>query len=205
MSNNLSLLVIGLLLGVIIMFLVSKWKNAGKQKVVKESSHTVVESIRKVFKIVLVEGFFNELYNFEETKKLLGFIPSTKKALVIIQAKVMIGFDFQKCAWETDENAQKIRLISFPEPEILSIESDYKYYNFDEGLFNLLGRDDLTRIQADGKKQVEAAAIKSDLPKIAREQMRMMLTEVVQSKNWQIDNLYKISSGGGNSAPKTKA
>jgi len=204
MSNNLSLLVIGVLLGVIIMFLVSKWKNASQKKVVKESSHTVVESIRKVFKIVLVEGFFNELYNFEETKKVLGFIPSTKKALVIIQAKVMIGFDFQKCTWETDETAQKINLISFPEPEILSIESDYKYYNFDEGLFNLLGRDDLTRIQADGKKQIEAAAIKSDLPNIAKEQMRMMLTEVVQSKNWQIDNLYKISSGGGNSALKTK-
>jgi hypothetical protein len=205
MSNNLSLLVIGLLLGVIIMFLVSKWKNASQKKVVKESSHTVVESIRKVFKIVLVEGYFNELYNFEETKKVLGFIPSTKKALVIIQAKVMIGFDFQKCTWETDETAQKIRLISFPEPEILSIEPDYKYYNFDEGLFNLLGRDDLTRIQADGKKQIEAAAIKSDLPNIAKEQMRMMLTEVVESKNWQIDNLYKISSRGGNSASKTKA
>ena len=84
MSNNLSLLVIGVLLGIIIMFLVSKWKNASQKKVVKESSHTVVESIRKVFKIVLVEGFFNELYNFEETKKVLGFIPSTKKALVII-------------------------------------------------------------------------------------------------------------------------
>ena len=95
-------------------------------------------------------------------------------------------------------------MISFPEPEILSIEPDYKYYNFDEGLFNLLGRDDLTRIQADGKKQIEAAAIKSDLPNIAKEQMRMMLTEVVQSKNWQIDNLYKISSGGGNSGSKTE-
>ena len=205
MSNNLSLLVIGVLLGVIIMFLVSKWKNASQKKVVKESSHTVVESIRKVFKIVLVEGFFNELYNFEETKKVLGFIPSTKKALVIIQAKVMIGFDFQKCTWETDETTQKINLISFPEPEILSIESDYKYYNFDEGLFNLVSRDDLTRIQADGKKQIETAAIKSDLPNIAKEQMRMMLTEVVQSKNWQIDNLYKISSGGGSSASKAKA
>jgi hypothetical protein len=135
----------------------------------------------------------------------LGFIPSTKKALVIIQAKVMIGFDFQKCVWETDEATQKINLISFPEPEILSIEPDYKYYNFDEGLFNLLSREDLTRIQADGKKQVEAAAIKSDLPKMAAEQMRMMLTEVVQSKNWQIDNLYKISSGNSNPASSAKA
>ena len=96
-------------------------------------------------------------------------------------------------------------MISFPEPGILSIESDYKYYNFDEGLFNLLSRDDLTRIQADGKKQIEAASIKSDLPNIAKEQMRMMLTEVMQSNNWQIHNLYKISSGGGNSVSSAKA
>ncbi|HZH38236.1 MAG TPA: DUF4230 domain-containing protein, partial [Flavisolibacter sp.] len=160
-----------------------------------ESSHTVLESMRKVFKVVLAEGVFNELYNFEETKKLFRFIPSTKRALVIIQAKVFVGFDFEKCQWEVDEANQKIRLISFPEPEIVSIETDYKYYNFDEGIFNLLSRDDLTRIQANGKKQVEIAAIKSDLPRMAAEQMRILLTEVVQSKSWQLENIYRITVG----------
>jgi len=91
---------------------------------------------------------------------------------------------------------KKIKLVSFPEPEILSIESDYKYYNFDEGIFNMLSREDLTRIQANGKKQVEAAAIKSDLPKMAAEQMRTLLIEVMQSKNWQLEGIHKITAGG---------
>lgn len=195
MSNNISLLVFGLLIGAVIMFLVWKLNSSRKQAVVKESSHTVVESIRKVFKVVLAEGFFNELYNFEETKKLFRIIPSTKRALVIIQAKVLVGFDFEKCVWEIDEDHQKVKLVSFPEPQIVSIETDYKYYNFDEGIFNLLSREDLTRIQANGKKQVEEAALKSDLPKMAAEQMRTMLTEVVQSKHWQIENIYKITGG----------
>ena len=193
--NIMGLLFTGLLLGAVIMFLISKVARSGKQPVVKESSHTVVESIRRVFKIVCAEGHFNELYNFEETKKLFGFIPSTKRALVIIHAKVLVGYDFEKCVWETDEAAQKIKLISFPEPEILSIEPDYKYYNFDENIFNMLGREDLTRIQANGKKQVEIAAIKSHLPKIAADQMRTLLTEVVQSKNWQVENTSKITNG----------
>ena len=77
----------------------------------------------------------------------------------------------------------------------MSIETDYKYYNFDENIFNMLGRDDLTRIQLNGKKQVEIAAMKSHLPKIAADQMRTLLTEVVQSKNWQIEDGYKISGG----------
>ncbi len=195
MSNTVGLLVIGLVLGAVIMFLIWKLNNQKKGTVVKESSHTVVESIRKVFKIVLAEGYFNELYNFEDTKKLFGLIPSTKRALVIIQGKVLVGYNFEKCKWEVDETNQKIRLISFPEPEIISIETEYKYYNFDEGIFNLLSREDLMRIQANGKKKVEMAAIKSDLPKMAAEQMRTMLTEVVQSKNWQLENIYKITAG----------
>jgi hypothetical protein len=141
----------------------------------------------------------NELYNFEETKKVFGFIPSTKRALVIIEAKVLIGYDFEKCVWEVDENNHKIKLVTFPAAEILSIETDYKYYNFDEGIFNLLNRDDLTRIQLNGKKQVELAAIKSHLPKIAADQMRTILTEVVQSKNWQLEDSYKITQENSNS------
>ena len=205
MSDNVGLLVVGVVLGAIIMFLFWKLQRSGKQHVVKESSHTVIESMRKVFKVVLAEGFFNELYNFEETKKLFRLIPSTKRALVIIQAKVLVGFDFEKCTWEVDEAHQKIKLISFPEPEIVSIETDYKYYNFDEGIFNLLSREDLTRIQVNGKKQVEHAAIKSDLPRMATEQMRTLLTEVVQSKNWQIENIYKIAVGEGRAINYSKS
>jgi hypothetical protein len=108
---------------------------------------------------------------------------------------VLLGFDFEKCVWEADEKNRKIKLISFPSPEILSIETDYKYYNFDETLFNLLGREDLTRIQTNGKKQVEVAAMKSLLPGIAADQMRILLSEVVQSKNWQLENTNKISAG----------
>ena len=193
--NTTGLLVAGLLLGAVIMFLFSKLSRTAAQPVVKESSHTVVESMRKVFKIVFAEGHFNELYNYEETKKLFGFIPSTKRALVIIQAKVLVGYDFEKCKWEADEATQKIKLVSFPEPEIISIEPEYKYYNFEENIFNLLSRDDLTRIQANGKKQVEAAAIKSHLPKIAADQMRTLLMEVVQSRSWQLEDSYKITEG----------
>lgn len=192
-SNIVGVLITGLVTGAIIMFLIWKLATAGSKKVVTENSHTIVESIRKVFKIVCAEGHFNELYNFEETKNIFGFIPSTKRALVIIEAKVLVGFDFEKCEWEMDETNHSIKLLSFPKPQILSIEPDYKYYDFDEGIFNLLNRKDLTLIQANGKKQVEISAIKSNLPRIAAEQMRTILIEVVESKNWHLENTYKIT------------
>nr|MBA2762023.1 hypothetical protein [Segetibacter sp.] len=56
--NFTGLLLIGLILGATIMFLISKLTSVGRQRIVKEDSHTVVESMRKVFKIVFAEGHF---------------------------------------------------------------------------------------------------------------------------------------------------
>jgi protein-S-isoprenylcysteine O-methyltransferase Ste14 len=47
--NISGLLIIGLLPGAVIMFLLWKLKNSKQESVVKENSHTVVESIKKVF------------------------------------------------------------------------------------------------------------------------------------------------------------
>ncbi len=194
-SALIGLLLIGLFLGAVIMFLIGRLTRPKIKEVkTKESSHTVIESMKRVIKIVFAEGHFTELYTFEDTKKLFGFIPSTKRALVIIEAKVLVGYDFEKCAWEINEQNQTVKLVSFPQPEIISIEPNYKYYNTDENIFNLLSRDDLTRIQANGKKQVEAAAIKSHLPQIAAEQMQTLLTEVIQSKQWQLQNADMIKT-----------
>jgi hypothetical protein len=111
---------------------------------------------------------------------------------VIIKAKVLIGFDFEKCIWETDEENRKINLVTFPEPEILSIEPDYNYYNMENGLFNKFSKEDFMHINHRGKKQIEQAALKSELPKIASGQMRALLTEMLDAKNWNLENGHKI-------------
>lgn len=199
-NNMISVLIMGLLLGGIIAFLIFKLVSDKNGKNIVRSSHTVVESMRKVFKIVSAEGQFQEIYNYEQTKKLLKFIPSTKKALVIVRAKVLIGYDFEKCRWEMDDTNRKVRIVSFPKPEILSIEPDFKYYYFEEDLFNFINRDDLQKIQEEGKKQVEQAALDSGLIQVASEQMRTILTEMVSANHWEITNPEMIALSQGNSS-----
>lgn len=186
------MLLIGLVLGGIIAFLASK-KLTSSSPVISESSHTIAESMRKVFKVVTAEGHFNEIYNYEETTKLFNFIPSKKKALVIVQAKILVGYDFDKFKWEINDELKTVKLLHFPEPEILSTETDYKYYNIEEQFFNLFSKDDLANIQQNGKKQVIEAAKNSHLPQVAADQMRTLLTELLQGKNWQIENPALIS------------
>lgn len=192
-NNFLSFLLVGLIIGGVISFLAFKLYAVNrKEQRITESSHIVVESMRKVFKIVCAEGQFHEIYDFEETKKILKIIPSTKKALVIVKAKVLIGYDFEKCVWEKDEQNRKIKIVSFPEPEILSMEPDFKYYHFDDDIFNVISKEDFQKIQEAGKKQVMEAALKSDLKKIAAMQMKTMLSEVLGANRWGIDNIEKI-------------
>lgn len=189
---TLIMLVLGLVLGGIITFLLSK-RMSSTPVVVSESSHTIAESMRKVFKVVSAEGHFNEIYNYEETTKLFNFIPSKKKALVIVQAKVLVGYDFEKFKWEIDEEKRKVKLLNFPAPQILSTETDYKYYNIEEQFFNLFSKDDLAKIQQNGKRQVIEAAKKSHLPEVAAEQMRTLLTELLAGKNFFLENADVIS------------
>ncbi|SEW03053.1 DUF4230 domain-containing protein [Kaistella antarctica] len=189
---TLIMLLLGLVLGGIIAFLVSN-KMSAAPVVITESSHTIAESMRKVFKVVSAEGHFNEIYNYEETTKIFNFIPSKKKALVIVQAKVLVGYDFEKFQWEVDEVNRKVKLLNFPAPQILSTETDYKYYNIEEQFFNLFSKDDLAKIQQNGKRQVIEAAKKSHLPEVAAEQMRTLLTELLAGKNFFLENANVIS------------
>lgn len=187
------MLILGLALGGLIAFLATG-KLKSEPPVISESSHTIAESMRKVFKVVAAEGHFNEIYNYEETTKLLNFIPSKKKALIIVQAKVLVGYDFEKFKWVVDEQNRRVKLLEFPAPEILSTETDYKYYNIEEQFYNLFSKDDLAKIQHNGKQQVIEAAKQSHLPQVAAEQMRTLLTELLEGKNFLLENPTAITA-----------
>lgn len=188
-----AILFLGLILGALIVSILQKDKKVAQPTVVKESSHTVMESMQKVFKIVTSEGHFNEIYDYKQTSKVLNFIPTTKKALVIIKGKVQMGYDFSKAKWEIDEVNQKIKLVHFPEPELLSLETDYQYYNIEEQFYNLFSKEDLGNIQREGKEQIKVAAMKSHLPETAAEQIEIVLKELVAAKNWQLENTHLIT------------
>lgn len=192
-GNILGILVFGLLTGIVIAGLVFLlWNMRKARSGTVTTSHTVVEGIKRVFKIVVAEGQLNEIYNYENTKKLLKFIPSTKKALVIVRAQVLIGYDIKKCVWEVDEENKEIRLMDFPKPEILSVDCDFNYYYFEDDLFNVIGRKDLQQIQSLAKEQVKKAALQSGLMKIAADQMKLLLEEVTTANQWAVRNIELI-------------
>jgi hypothetical protein len=185
------ILLAGLCIGaLLIYFLVVK--KMGRPSSTTISSTSIVEKIEKVFKVVLAEGYFSEVYDYKHSEKFLYFIPQTKKALIIINAKVLMGYDFKKFKYEVDAASNKLKIIEFPACEILSVDPNIKYYNVEENMFNKFSTDDLTQLQAEAKSKIVEKVSTSDLPAIASQQMQQLLQEVASIGQWQLLGLDKL-------------
>ncbi|GAB4051667.1 DUF4230 domain-containing protein [Spirosoma litoris] len=161
-------------------------KNTGTTEVQRDSV-LLLERIEKVFKVVMAEGYFSEIYNYQDQKKILYLLNDPKKAMVIAKSKVLVGFDFAKVRFRAPDNGEKKLIIeAFPQPEILSIDTDYKFYDIQAGILNHFSGADYTQILEEAKQAMNDRAMQSDLPKIANNQIQYMMYQLASSMGWQL-------------------
>ena len=153
----------------------------------RQESTLLLERIEKVFKVVMAEGYFTEIYDHSSKKEFMGFFKVNKKALVVSRAKVSVGFDFGKMKVKRDETTRKLVVEQFPEAEILSIDTDYKFYDIDQGWLNKFNHEDYTNILNEAKKVMQEKALTSDLPKVANRQVGLMMSQLAASMNWEVE------------------
>ena len=153
----------------------------------KTDSIVLLERIEKVFKVVMAEGYFSEIYNYQDQKKILYVLNDPKKAMVIAKSKVLVGFDFAKVRFRAPENGEKKLIIeAFPQPEVLSIDTDYQFYDIQAGYLNYFNSEDYTKILDDAKRAMNERAMQSDLPKIANNQIQYMMYQLASSMGWSL-------------------
>jgi hypothetical protein len=160
--------------------------NAGL--VTTAEANVLLERIEKVFKVVLAEGYFSEIYDHNTKKDFFGLFEMKNKALVVAKAKVAVGFDFSKMKFEKDEKTRKLRVVEFAPAEILSIDTDYKFYDINQGLLSKFNNEDYTSILSEAKKMMHQKAMESDLPMIAANQVKVMMKELASTMNWELEN-----------------
>ena len=154
---------------------------------VRRDSVILLERIEKVFKVVMAEGYFSEIYNYQDQKKILYLLNDPKKAMVIAKSKVLVGFDFAKVRFRSPEEGGKTLIIeAFPEPEVLSIDTDYNFYDIQAGYLNHFNGEDYTKILDEAKRAMNERAMHSDLPKIANNQIQYMMYQLATSMGWQL-------------------
>ncbi|WP_459212587.1 DUF4230 domain-containing protein [Aquimarina rhabdastrellae] len=186
------LLFVGLIIGAIISyFIFSRFNAVKKQANIQLQSTILIEKIRNVCKLVTVEGDFAEIYHYESVKeKFFNLITGRKKALILIDAKAHVGYDLSRVKLESDTKNKKIILSHFPQPELLTIETDYKYYDKKEGWLNPFTTKDLTEINREAKQFIVDKIPESGLIQEAQKEALnaiALMEALAESIGWTLD------------------
>ncbi|WP_147677300.1 DUF4230 domain-containing protein [Algibacter pacificus] len=183
---------LGIIIGVLFSLAgVTYFKSRNNKNVVNAQSVLLLDKIKKVCKFITVEGDFAEIYHYEDVKaRFLKLVSSRKKALVIINAKAHIGYDLAKIELEADTQNKKIILGHFPQPEILSIETNLNYYDKSDGIFNRFEASDLTGLHKEAKRHIEDKVPESGLIQVAQKEALetiLLMETIVETIGWKLD------------------
>lgn len=166
-------------------------KHLKGKAVANEQSVILLDNIKKVCKFITVEGDFAEIYHYEDVKeRFLKLISSKKKALVVIDAKAQVGFDLSKIEMISNPKNKKITLNHFPQPEILSIETNLKYYDKTDGFFNKFEANDLTELHKEAKLHIREKVPQTGLYQIAKKEALesiLLIESIVKTIGWELD------------------
>jgi len=185
-------LFIGLAAGSIIAYFVfARFNKTKRQEHASSQSTVLMEKIRSVCKFITVEGDFSEIYHYKNVQdKWMNLFLGSKKALVLIEAKAYVGFDLTKIKMHPDVENRTITLTNFPQPELLSIETDFKYYDKQEGWANPFTSTDLTEINREAKQYIVDKIPQSGLYAEASKQALStisLMKNLVETIGWKLD------------------
>jgi hypothetical protein len=177
-----ALIVVGVLLG----------RAMYKQRetaVAREQSQVLLERMEKVAKLITVEGYFSEIYDYQDYWR-FDWLPFQKKALLRVKAKVSVGYDLSKMHIQALPEEKRFIISDLPDPEILSIDHDVDYYDITQGVFNSFKEADYNLMNRNAKKIIEEQALKSDLMLNAEKQAADILDLIrfmVESAGWSME------------------
>lgn len=185
-------LFIGLAVGAVVAYFVFARFNKEKSKSkTNEQSLVIMDKIKSVCKFITVEGDFSEIYHYENLKeKYLSLLLGKKKAIVLVNAKAHVGFDLSKIKMSSENEKRVIILTNFPQPELLTVETDFKYYDKREGWANPFTTSDLTDINRDAKSYIVDKIPQSGLMDQARKEALdtiLLMEKIVETIGWRLD------------------
>ncbi|MFK7833628.1 MAG: DUF4230 domain-containing protein [Winogradskyella sp.] len=182
------IIIISILVTLGLVTIYKQWKT---KKVTNEQSILLLDKIKRVCKFVTVEGDFAEIYHYEDVKeKFLKLITSRKKALVVINAKAHVGFDLSKVQMSSSPKTKTVTLTHFPQPEVLSIESNINYYDKKDGMFNKFEAADLTELHVKAKAHIMDKVPESGLFNVAKQEALEainLIENLVETIGWKLD------------------
>ena len=160
-------IIIGALITLTVVLVFRYFENQKEEsEQIIENSALIQREIKNVGKLIVTEGSFSQVFTFKNDKKFyLDIFSASKKAIVIVNAKVTIAYDLRKIETEINEKEKIVRIKQIPEPE-LNIYPNIEYYDVTQDYLNQFEAKDYNKIQERIKKslteKIENSTIKSN-------------------------------------------
>lgn len=155
-----------------------------------ESTSLLEQQIKNVGKLVVTEGNFTQIHNYEDSKKYyFEALTFKKKALVVVDAKAQVSYDLKKMEVAIDTAAQKVIISYIPEPE-LTIIPKIEYYDVEDGIFNDFDAESLNTISEKVTDSLRSQAMASRLMSNAQNRLISELQQIfvlTESMGWELE------------------
>ena len=180
---------VGLLVMGVLFFLYRKFTS--KNTDVEIEATTIMKSVESISKLMVLEGNFTETYTYQENSKIFfDLIPQEKKAIIILNAKVLVGYDLKKMVIFIDKENKRVVIEKLPKEEI-NIIPDLKFYDIQASTFTSFDKNDINKVQADAKHKIEQQIEKSSLKIQARQRLIENLGSLVnisKAIGWTVED-----------------
>jgi len=172
-------IIVGVILTLIFVFAFHYCENKReKQEQLSESSQLIQLQLQNVGKLIVTEGTFSQVFTFEDSKKsFFDMISFNKKALVVVNAKVTIGYDLSQIQTHIDEENKTVSILYIPEEE-LNIYPNIEYYDVTQDYFNQFSANDFNTIKGKVNQLLEEKIEKSDLKSNAQNRLISELQKI---------------------------
>ncbi|NRD19403.1 DUF4230 domain-containing protein [Winogradskyella eckloniae] len=158
--------------------------------VIKEHSALIQEQIKNVGKIVVTEGHFSEVFSYKNSKGIFGdYLSADKKALVVVNADVTIGYDLSKIECNINEATKTLQIVNIPQEEI-KISPDFEYYDIQADFLNPFEANDYNKIKETVHKSLMKKIEASDLKLNAQNRLISELSKffiLTNSLGWTLE------------------
>lgn len=177
---TLVIIVLSFLLGAAVFW---SFSRTGEQ-VTEEKATILLEQVRKVTKLVTVEGDVSEVFNSEQTKNVTLYLPLPtrfafqKKAMVQVHGTVLVGYDLEQLTIDVDVDSRTLTIGNLPEPKILAIDHELSYKNLEESWFNSFTAEDYSALSQRAKERLRDEALQSKLIDKARAQGNALIETI---------------------------
>ena len=186
------LLFLGLAAGAIIAYLIfNAFSRRNSRKKTDSQSVILLEKMKRVCKLVTVEGDFAEIYHYKSLKdKWVDYFIGRKKAIILINAKAHVGFDLNKIELHSFPEQKLVKITHFPQPEILTVDNDVKFYDKREGWANPFTSNDLTEMNREAKQHIIDKIPESGLFEQAQKEALnsiLLMESLAETIGWKLD------------------